>query len=171
MEQMENNSDRKPHLFIVDDEPANIKMLSVGLRDDYEISVAVDGQEAVDAISKAAASIDLILLDVNMPGLSGYIVCSALKRMKQTKHIPVIFITARNTVESEEKGLDLGAVDYITKPFSMPIVQARVRTHVMLKSHIDLLRKLVSEQSSKVRKYETEYKRLLDFPNDDDSND
>lgn len=154
---------RKPHIVIVDDEPSNIRMLSAGLKDEYDISVATDGHQAVQMIEDAAASIDLVLLDIMMPGLSGYNVCSTLKRMPETKHIPIIFITARTTQESEEKGFDLGAVDYITKPFSLPVVKARVRTHVSLKIHYDLLRKLISEQSLKVKKYQSEYKNLFDY--------
>ncbi len=149
--------EKKPHIVIVDDEPSNIRMLSAGLRDDYDISVATDGHQAVQTIQEGASSIDLILLDIVMPGLSGYNVCSTLKRMPETKHIPIIFITAKTTEESEEKGFDLGAVDYITKPFSLPVVQARVRTHVTLKTHSDRLPKLISEQSSKVKKYQNEY--------------
>ncbi len=152
----------KPHILIVDDEPANIRMLSAGLRDEYDIAVATDGHEAIELIKKQPGDIDLVLLDVMMPGLSGYVVCATLKRLPETKHIPIIFLTARDRDESEEKGLELGAVDYITKPFSLPVVKARVRTHVALKQHHDLLLKLLNEQSSKLQRYETEYQRLFE---------
>ena len=152
----------KPHIVIVDDEPTNIRMLSAGLRDEYEISVATDGHDAIALIEKHAKTIDLIILDIVMPGLSGYNVCSTLKRHKETKNIPIIFITAKTTPENEAKGFELGAVDYITKPFNLPVVQARVSTHVTLKAHADFLKALLTEQSVKVRKYQTEYKRLFD---------
>jgi len=155
------NNDHKPQILIVDDEPSNIRMLSAGLRENYEISVATDGHQAIEFAEKNAATLDLILLDIVMPGLSGYNVCSAIKRNKETKNIPIIFITAKTTPESEAKGFELGAVDYIAKPFNLPVVQARVDTHATLKAHSDLLKKLVSEQSAKVRKYEKEYKRLF----------
>lgn len=152
----------KPRILIVDDEPANIRILSAGLRDDYDIIVATDGHEAVEIATKQAASIDLVLLDIMMPGLSGYMVCATLKRQPETRRIPIIFLTARNREDSEEKGLELGAVDYITKPFSPSVVKARVRTHVTLKHHTDLLRKLLEEQSSKLKSYEDEYQKLFE---------
>ena len=120
------------------------------------------GHEAVKLIEKSAASIDLILLDIVMPDLSGYNVCSTLKRNKLTKGIPIIFITAKTTPDNEARGFELGAVDYITKPFNLPVVQARVRTHVMLKSHSDFLKELLTEQSVKMRKYKKEFQRLID---------
>ena len=152
---------KKPHIVIVDDEPSNIRMLSSALRDDYDISVATDGNKAIETITQSAETIDLILLDIMMPGLSGYNVCTTLKRASETKHIPIIFITGKTTAESEEKGFNLGAVDYITKPFSMAVVKARVKTHVTLKTYYDLMRKLITEQSVKVKKYEKEYQRLF----------
>jgi len=152
----------RPHIVIVDDEPTNIRMLSAGLREEYDISVATGGHEAVTLIEKNADTIDLILLDIVMPDLSGYNVCSTLKRNKLTKNIPIIFITAKTTPENEARGFELGAVDYITKPFNLPVVQARVRTHVTLKSHSDFLKELLTEQSVKMRKYKKEFQRLID---------
>lgn len=87
---------------------------------------------------------DLILLDIMMPGMSGYELCRRLKADPATRNVPVIFITAKSEESDETHGLELGAVDYITKPFSMPIVQARVRTHLELKRHRDLLENLSS---------------------------
>src|SRR5690606_25201594 len=90
---------------------------------------------------------DLILLDIAMPGMSGYQVCEQLKSTLGTKDIPVIFITGKNSNEDEARGLELGAVDYITKPFSLPIVMARIRNQLLLKIKTDMLEQLVSIDS------------------------
>lgn len=136
----------KQTVLVVDDEPLNIKMLSQALSPWYRLKAATNGQDAL----KIAASDDppdLILLDVAMPAMSGYEVCNQLKSMHTTKDIPIIFVTARNSDEDEACGLDLGAVDYITKPFSLPIVMARIRNHLLLKSKTDMLEQLVSIDS------------------------
>ncbi len=132
---------KRPTILIVDDHPPNIFMLAEALMEDYEIVIATGGQEAID-LALAGEPPDLILLDILMPGMSGYEVCSRLKAESWTKDSPVIFVTAKNTEEDETTGLDCGAVDYITKPFSMPIVKARVRTHLELKRHRDMLENL-----------------------------
>lgn len=94
------------------------------------------------ALARAIPQPDLILLDVVMPGLDGYALCAALKADDRTRRIPVIFITARQAPEDEERGFRLGAADYILKPFHLPAVQARVRTHLELKRKTDLLERL-----------------------------
>jgi DNA-binding response OmpR family regulator len=154
--------DKKPHVLIVDDERANVRILSSGLKEQFSISVCKDGHQALAFIESNSRNIDLILLDIVMPGLSGYIVCHTLKQKTETKNIPVIFITAKATPESETKGLEAGAVDYITKPFNMDVVRARVDTHVRLKAQSDLLKKLLSEQSVKVKQFQSEFKRLFE---------
>lgn len=130
-------------ILIVDDAPTNIAILVKALSSDYEISVAKDGD---DALSIAASNRvpDLVLLDIIMPGMDGYEVCRRLKGDAATREIPVIFITAKDEEKDETKGLELGAVDYITKPFSLPIVKARVKTHLDLKRKSDLLENLAS---------------------------
>ncbi len=117
-------------LLLVDDEPSNLQVLRHTLQDDYRLLFAKDGQSALDLIH--AERPDLILMDVMMPGLSGYEVCKRLKRNPATASIPLIFVTALADVASEHTGLELGAVDFIGKPFNPPIVRARVRTHLSL---------------------------------------
>ncbi len=127
-------------ILIVDDQPANIKIIGGALKGDYQIKMATSGLKAIEIAS--ADPPDLILLDIIMPGIDGYEVCRRLKNNQKTKGIPIIFITAKDQEEDETKGLDYGAVDYITKPFSLPIVKARVKTHLELKKHRDILEDL-----------------------------
>ncbi len=131
----------KSTILIVDDMVANIKVLGELLKDEYKIRLATNGKKALQ-IASSSNPPDLILLDVIMPEMDGYEVCTQLKADKITKNIPVIFITAMDLEKDETKGLSLGAVDYITKPFSLPIVKARVKTHLELKHHRDLLEDL-----------------------------
>lgn len=127
-------------ILIVDDIPANIKTLIAVLGDGYEISVATSGAAALEAVAHNTP--DLILLDVVMPEMDGYQVCTYLKADPLTQEIPVIFITAKDGDGDERRGLELGAIDYITKPFNPPIVQIRVRNHLELKRHRDILKTL-----------------------------
>ena len=122
-------SGKKKTILIVDDTQENILLLSEVLESDYLTKAATDGERALK-IASAAEPPDLVLLDVMMPGMDGYEVCKRLKANPGTRHIPVIFVTAMNEVEDETKGLELGAVDYITKPISPPIVKARVKAHL-----------------------------------------
>lgn len=131
----------KYELLIVDDEPVNIKTLAEAFRTTYRVRFATNGQDAL-RIATGEAPPDLILLDIHMPGLDGYEVCRELKRQPTTQAIPVIFLSARNQAEDEARGLELGAVDYIIKPFNLPIVQARVQTQIQLKSQRDMLEEL-----------------------------
>ncbi|MEA5098337.1 MAG: diguanylate cyclase [Burkholderiaceae bacterium] len=131
----------KPAVMIVDDTPANIRILAESLRGDYRIRVATSGKEALDLIAHLGAP-DLILLDVMMPEMDGYEVCRLIKANPATRNTPVIFVTARADMNDEEFGLKLGAVDYIVKPFHLPIVAARVRNHIQLKLKTDLLESL-----------------------------
>jgi diguanylate cyclase (GGDEF)-like protein len=131
-----------PRLLIVDDERLNIKILNELLRNDYEIMVATGGEQALKLA--ASATPDLILLDIMMPELDGHEVCHRLKEQQETKCIPIIFITAMNDAADETRGFELGAVDYVTKPFNPAVVKARVQTHIRLKLQADLLEKLAS---------------------------
>ena len=117
-------------ILIVDDEPNNLQLLRQVLKEKYNISIANNGVEALEATIRVKP--DLILLDVMMPKLDGYQTCIRLKADRRTENIPVIFVTAKTQVVDEKKGFDVGAVDYITKPISAPIVQARVATHLAL---------------------------------------
>lgn len=128
-------------ILIVDDIPANIKVLGEALRFEYQVRLATEGERALK-IAGSSNPPDLILLDIVMPKMDGYEVCRRLKEDSSTRNIPVIFITAMAEEEDETRGLALGAVDYITKPFSLPIVKARVKTHLELKRHRDLLEAL-----------------------------
>ncbi|MBF0213153.1 MAG: response regulator [Magnetococcales bacterium] len=117
-------------IFVVDDTETNIDILLETLGDSYEVSVALDGPTALEDIPEREP--DLILLDVMMPEMDGYEVCRRLKQDARTRGIPVIFVTAKQETEDETYGLELGAVDYITKPFSPAVVLARVKTHLQL---------------------------------------
>ena len=141
-----------PHrqrILIVDDAPENIRILGASLGDDYEISFATGGEEALRQAEESPP--DLILLDVQMPDLDGYEVCRRLKSLEFVSEIPVIFLTAKDAVEDEERGLELGAVDYITKPFSLPIVRARIKTHLELKARQDAMMSFLSIASHDLR--------------------
>jgi len=125
-------------ILIVDDEIINIMILIELLEDEHDIMVAKSGQEALN-IAQSGKVIDLILLDIVMPEMDGYTVCARLKDNLQTKHIPVIFATGKRKVGDEERGLKLGAIDYVSKPFCLPIVKMRVKNHLELKRRGDLL--------------------------------
>jgi len=128
----------KPTVLVVDDTPDNLTLASGLLKDIYRLKVANSGEKALKIVRESAP--DLILLDVMMPGMSGYEVCTALKSDPSTREIPVIFLTAIIDMEEEKRGLDLGAVDYITKPFSGPVVLARVATHIKIKAANEFLK-------------------------------
>lgn len=123
---------RKPLLLIVDDEPTNLHVLVESLGNDYLIKAATNGIDAIQ-IAQDADKPDLILLDVMMPEMNGYEVCKALKENETTKDIPVIFVTSMGLPEWEVRGLEMGAVDYISKPINIPVLKARVNTHIKLK--------------------------------------
>lgn len=127
----------KQTILIVDDTPQNIEILNEVLGDEYEILCATEGKEGL-ALALAEQP-DLILLDVMMPEMDGYEMCRQLKEEPRTRAIPVIFITAMSQEDDEAKGLEIGAIDYLTKPISPPIVRARVRNHLELKRHRDIL--------------------------------
>ena len=125
---MNASSTDKNRVLIVDDEPGNIKILSSVLAGDYALSVATSGAQALQIAEVQAP--DIVLLDMVMPEMDGIQVCEALKASEATKNIPVIFVTSMSDSVNEERGLDAGAVDYITKPISPPIVKARVKIHI-----------------------------------------
>jgi len=146
----------KPTILIVDDTPDNIMLLSRLLKDRYNTKVANNGSLALQ-IAQSTPGLDLILLDVMMPGLDGYETCRQLKANPVTADIPVIFLTAKNQVEDEAMGLSLGAVDYIAKPISPPILFARVSTQLtlagarrQLQAHNENLEKLVQDRTAQL---------------------
>jgi cyclic di-GMP phosphodiesterase len=132
-------------VLIVDDTETNIDILVETLGDHYDVMVAMDGEGALEAVEDEIP--DLVLLDIMMPGMDGYEVCRRLKADERTRKVPVVFVTAMGEAQDEAKGLDLGAVDYITKPFQPELVKARVRNHLELKRHQDNLEQLVRERT------------------------
>jgi len=122
---------KKQTILIVDDTPENIDVLVGILKDEYEMIAALNGSKALKIIQSGKQP-DLILLDVMMPEMDGYQVCKRLKADYTTRHIPVIFVTAKVSVDDELKGFALGAADYISKPFSPPVIKARIKTHLAL---------------------------------------
>jgi putative two-component system response regulator len=129
----------KPAILVVDDTAENLQLMNGLLSKDYKVKVANSGERALKIASTLPVP-DLILLDILMPGMDGYEVCRRLRADPVTADIPVIFLTARADVEDEEKGFEVGCVDFISKPVSPPIVKARVKTHLMLKSARDFLK-------------------------------
>lgn len=125
-------------VLIVDDSPDNITLMSRLLKDAYRTQIATSGEKALK-IASSDDPPDLILLDIVMPGMDGYEVCRRLKEDPGTMKIPIIFLTAKSDTEDEKRGFELGAVDYITKPISAPIVLARIKTHILLKDSRDFL--------------------------------
>jgi putative two-component system response regulator len=125
-------------ILVVDDLPDNLLMISSLLNGEYKVKIANRGEKAL-SIAASNSPPDLILLDVMMPGMDGYEVCRRLKRDPRTMHIPVIFLTAKTDIEDEQRGLELGAVDYITKPIRPHLVMARIKNHLMLKVMNDFL--------------------------------
>jgi sigma-B regulation protein RsbU (phosphoserine phosphatase) len=122
----------KKTVLLVDDAPENIQVVNSILKDIYKIRIATNGSKALE-LAKADPPPDLILLDVIMPGMDGYQVCQRLKSDPGTREIPVIFLTGQTEVEDETRGFEVGAVDYIHKPFSPAVVRARVQTHLVLR--------------------------------------
>ncbi|MGA1870696.1 MAG: sensor histidine kinase [bacterium] len=141
---------RKGHrILIVDDVVHNIQVLITILQEaGYELGFAKDGKTALAHID--AIQFDLILLDIMMPGIDGYEVCSRLKKDKNKKDIPIIFITAMNDIDAKTKGFELGAVDYITKPFDAKEVLARVKTHLTIRDYATNLEQMVEERTSQL---------------------
>lgn len=137
---LETQINKRPKLLVVDDQPINIQVLYQAFSADYQVFMATSGAQALTICREKLP--DLVLLDVIMPGLDGYEVCAQLKAEETTRNIPVIFVTAHNDPAEEERGLDVGAVDFISKPINPKVVRARVKTHITLKFQSDLLRQM-----------------------------
>jgi phosphoserine phosphatase RsbU/P len=140
------NDEEQKVVLLVDDTPVNIQMVQAILKDSYRIRVATNGLKAL-ALASTEPTPDLILLDVSMPGMDGFEVCTRLKASPSTREIPVIFLTGQTEIEDETKGFEVGGVDYIHKPFSSAVVKARVHTHLVLR-HI---REQLSHQLTAIR--------------------
>ncbi len=149
----------KPLVLIVDDTPANLSLLANLLKATYDIRVANDGAKALD-LAQIEPLPDAILLDVMMPSMDGWTVCKKLKSIETTTHIPIIFLTAKDSIQDEEYGLNLGAVDFISKPISPPIVLARLRTHLQNREYQKVLENKSGWLETEVQKKLTQINRL-----------
>ena len=156
-----NNMIEKATILAVDDTPDNLLLISGLLKEEYHVKVANGGERAIK-IAQSNNPPDLILLDIMMPDIDGYEVCRILKADEKTSHIPIIFLTAKTEVDDETHGLEMGAVDYITKPISPPIVLARVKTHLTLKRMQDFLRDKNAYLESEVKKRTEEVVAIQD---------
>ncbi len=141
----------RPRILVVDDEPFFIDLLVNTLADEYEVSIAKNGKQALQRIQSGHLP-NLILLDVLMPVMDGYTTCEKLKSNPLTHEIPIIFLTAKSDVSDELKGFELGAIDYITKPISIPILQTRVKTHLALSEQRIALEHLVAERTEQIER-------------------
>ena len=138
----EKDTEKKDIILIVDDNPKNIQVLGGILRKEYNLGIATDGKQAIEMVEKIHP--DLILLDVMMPEMDGYEACGKIKKSEHSK-IPIIFLTARTETEDIVKGFDVGAQDYVTKPFNTAELLARVHTHVELKKARDARESLIKD--------------------------
>ena len=129
---MTRSPNERPTVLVVDDTPTNLSLLANLLKDQYRVKVANSGAKALALVADALP--DLVLLDIMMPEMDGYEVCRRLKADPATRHVPVIFLTAKTDVEDEQEGFAVGAVDFIHKPISPPLVAARVKTHLEIKA-------------------------------------
>ncbi|WP_298996594.1 HD domain-containing phosphohydrolase [uncultured Desulfovibrio sp.] len=139
----------RPTVLVVDDDVSNLYVIMEALKDQYVVVTATNGTRALNK-AIAAPLPDIILLDVMMPDISGYDVCTKLKGNEATRGVPVIFVTALSEIGDETKGLELGAVDYITKPINPSLVKARVRNQLELKRHRDRLEAMVRERTKEL---------------------
>jgi putative two-component system response regulator len=152
---------RKPTILVVDDTPDNLTLMFGLLKDRYTVKAANSGERALKILQSDALP-NLILLDIMMPGLSGYDVCREVKADPHTRDVPIIFLTAMSEVEDERKGLELGAADYITKPISPPIVLARVKTQLENKAAKDFLKDQNAYLEQQVRARTEEVRAIQD---------
>jgi len=158
---MDNNSTEKSTILVIDDTPDNLSLMSALLKDSYKVKVANHGDKGLK-IATSENPPDLILLDVMMPDIDGYQVCRQLKVNAATRDIPVIFLTAKSEEDEEQKGLELGAVDYITKPINPSIVLARIKTQLQLKAAADFLKDKAAYLEGEVAKRTQEVSAIQD---------
>ncbi|MES1152186.1 MAG: response regulator, partial [Dongia sp.] len=150
-----------PTILAVDDTPSNLSLITGLLKGRYRVKVANSGLKALSVVHGDMPP-DLVLLDVMMPDMDGIEVCRRLKQDKRTQHIPVIFLTSMSKSEDERIGLEAGAVDYITKPISPPILLARVKTHLQLKAGQDFLKDKNAYLESEVYRRTREVQAIQD---------
>ena len=155
----------KHNVMLVEDDVINLEMLMELLSEEYDVSVATDGISALEIVFEVQP--DIILLDVMMPDMDGYQVCKHLKANPRTRNIPVIFLTSMSDVQDEAKGLELGAVDYLTKPFNSELIRMRMRNHLslirarqQLEQHNQRLEVVVSQRTEELAKAHEQLKIL-----------
>lgn len=156
------NPENPASLLVVDDVPENIHELLEALKDDYRIMVANSGAKAIELVQGPTPP-DLVLLDIVMPGMDGYEVCRRIKASPAGNRIPVIFVTVVDATQQKVKGFDLGGADYITKPFDIDEVRARIRTHLELARLRHFLEQLVAQRTALLDKSEEKYRILADY--------
>ena len=147
-------------LLLVDDTPANLTMMSDVLNDHYKVRIATGGERALEIV-RSAMPPDLILLDIMMPGMDGYTVCEAIKSDPKTWGIPIIFLTAKSEPHDEEKGLALGACDYLTKPVHPAVVLSRIQTHLQLKNYASYLESMVQARTLTLEQNSAQLERIV----------
>jgi putative two-component system response regulator len=157
-----NDQSENATILLVDDSPDNLTLMSSLLKDTYQVKIAESGENAL-LIALSDTPPDLILLDIMMPSMDGYEVCWRLKNDRRTTNIPVIFLTSKTDAEDERKGLELGAVDFISKPINPEVVMARVKNHISLKIKADFLQHKNDGLEIEVAKLQ--YTRPLHFRN------
>lgn len=150
---------RKPVLLLVDDQVINIQLLHQIFKDDYTVCMATGGVQALEFCERQEP--DLILLDVVMPELDGHAVCKALKADPRTRDIPVIFVTSHNNPDEETAGLQLGAVDFISKPVNSSVVRARVKAHLLLRHSLREVQELNENLEARVARRTAELEQTL----------
>ncbi len=147
--------DKRSKILAVDDEPINLKLMTAALKGNYDILTALNGYDAIGLLEEYRP--DIVLLDVMMPDLDGFEVCKIIKADERYADIPVIFLTALDTQEGQLQGLELGGIDYLTKPVNFTLLQLRVRNHLELKRQNDLIkeqRDLLKTALSRVKQLE-----------------
>lgn len=158
----ENKSmDKRSRILIVDDEPINLQIFEKALRSDYDVSTAMNGNDALRQVRELPP--DLLLLDVMMPDISGFEVCRIIKADEQFADIPILFLTALDSLVSEIMGLELGGIDYLTKPVNIELLKLRVRNHIELKIRNDLIREqrdLLARQKEELEEAIARVKKL-----------
>lgn len=148
-------------ILVVDDIPSNITFLSSLLKEKYKVKVAISGEKAISIVKISLP--DLILLDIMMPGLDGYETCRIIKSDPETSSVPIIFLTAKSSVENESMGLELGAADYIIKPINPEVLFLRIRTQLALKEAADFLKDKNEYLQNEVRKRIKEIETVQDI--------
>jgi len=148
-------------VMVVDDTAINLELMNKILSDDYDVQLVNSGSKAIELAE--ASPPDLILLDIVMPEPDGFEVCRHLKDNPKTSHVPIIFITAKNEIEDEKLGFELGASDFLHKPVSAPILAARVKTHLRIKLMVDFFEMESSFLQEQVSQHSVELEQLKDF--------